>query len=640
MTTHTAMLGGEEVTIHVGPDLPMIHPGLLGLDVESTYLTDQGQWDPAFRVRTVQLATKTEAWVYDLSDPYQRARAATILDEPAVSFCSHTDMDVMAVWAEFGIDISHRNLDTRMLAIQADPDRDDDRDLKTLAAKYGMPELAAADVELYRWMVEHWVFDANRTGGKKNAKRSAIEEHGWNDLAEMPYQRWPEVFTRYAGLDAIACRRLAEILVPETHAPAKLLKVDQWLHVRAARQRMHGKIIDTDRLDALLDEARTVTSTAKVAAEELTGGININGPKILPWLAEHGVDWDLWEGAWTTDDEGRPRNPSLAKENVRLLLNFPLADPGVEVVEQMITQKGHLDLLRKTEDIARRLVRHDDGSFRIHPLLNPIGASTTARMSSSGPNVQNFSKRDPRMRGLFLPEPGMQFVTIDFDQIELRVVAALAREQKMIDVILAGGDLHQLTVDLLAEHGVGITRDIGKMANFLIVYGGGGKALHEQGGIPLETAWEVVHGMREQYPSISSFSSYMGMERSAIRTISNRRLPVTRNKKSGDIRAYANVNYAVQSAAREVLVDAWMRLEEGHHRPGIVWLPVHDELVLQVPYDEVVEVIADAEDAMTLDFRGVPVTATAIPLIDEDGTSRWMTGKYAERVAAERLVPA
>jgi DNA polymerase-1 len=439
------------------------------------------------------------------------------------------------------------------------------------------------------------------------------------------------VFIRYAGLDAIACRRLAEILVPQTQAPAKLIQVDQWLHVRATRQRLAGKRIDTGMLDEMLTEAREVTGRAKTNAELLTGGININGPKILPWLAEHGVDWDQWEGARTETGA-----PSLAKDNVKLLLDFPLKDPGVEVVELMIEQKGHLDLLRKTEDISKRLV---DG--RIHPLLNPIGATTTARMSSSGPNVQNFSKKDPRMRGLFLPEPGCTFVTIDFDQIELRVVAALAREEKMIETILAGGDLHQLTVDLLAEYGVEITRDIGKMANFLIVYGGGGKALHEQGGIPLDVAWEVVRGMREQYPSIDAYSKWMGMEREAIRTISNRRLPVTRVKgsgeRAGDIRSYANVNYAVQSAAREVLVDAWMRLEDGYARPGVVWLPVHDELVLQVPDAEVDAVIADAEAAMTMEFRGVPVTASAIVLRDEHGVSRWMTGRHAEEIAAEKV---
>lgn len=629
-----ATLGGEEVEIDVGQqaiDSGYPSSGLLGLDVESTWMTDRGQLDPEFRVRLVQIGTERVARVFDVQDPAQRERAIEILTDPAYTFCSHTDMDVMAVWAEFGIDISARNLDTRMLAIMADPDKDDDRDLKTMATKYGMPELQAADDELMAWMRAQWVLDGNR----KNAAKADIERFGWNWLARMPAESWPEVFIRYAGLDAIAARRLAPLLTPATQAPPELLRVDQWLHVRATRQRMAGKRIDTEALEVLHAEASQVTGTAKRKAADLSGGVNIQGPKIIPWLGEHGVDWDSWPG----DRSKKTHEPSLAKDNLKLIGTFPLDEAGRAVFEEMVTFRGSQDLMNKTSDITKRLVMHADGIPRIHPLLNPIGATTTARMSSSGPNIQNFSKKDPRMRGLFLPEPGYTFVTCDFAQIELRVVAALAREDVMIDVIKAGGDLHDLTVDLLANLGVEITRDIAKMANFLIVYGGGPAALASQAGIPLEIAQQVVYGMREQYPSITMLSKYLGMETDAIRTISKRRLPVTRVKgsgeRAGEIRSYANVNYAVQSAAREVLVDAWIRLEDGHGRPGVVWLPVHDELVLQVPDDEVDAVIADVEDSMRMEFRGVPVEADAIVLRDREGISRWMPGRLAETIQKE-----
>jgi DNA polymerase-1 len=634
MTTTTAMLGGQPVTIHLSPpivDTPL--PQLLGLDVESTWMPDrgQGQFDPDFRVRTVQFGTENEAWVYDLHDEVERSCVQTILSDPAYSFCSHTNMDVLSVWREFGIDISHRNVDTRMLAIQADPDKDDDRDLKTLATKYGMPELAEADAELMAWMRDRWVAG----GGKRNAKKSDVEEAGWNALASMPADEWPGVFTRYAGLDAIACRRLAPLLTVATQNPPEVIRTDQWAQVRANRQQMTGKRIDMDALSVLAAEASQITGDAKSKAMDLTDGVNIGGPKIQPWFAEHGVDWSTWPGALTDK-----HNPSLEKDNIKLLAWYPLDEVGRAVFEEMVKFRGHQDLWNKTRDIERRVVRHEDGIYRLHPDLNVIGATTTARMSSSKPNVQNFSKKDPRMRGLFLPEPGYTFVTIDFAQIELRVVAALAREDVMIDVILSGGDLHQLTVDLLASMGVEIDRDTGKMGNFLIVYGGGPKALHDQAGIPIDIAADVVYGIRRGYPSIEMFSTYMSMETEAIRTISNRRLPVTRVKgsgdRAGDIRSYANVNYAVQSAAREVLVDAWMRLERDHGRAGIVWLPVHDELVLMVPDGEVDAVIADAEDSMRMEFRGVPIEADAVVLRDRDGVSRWMTGKLAEQIAKEQ----
>lgn len=618
----TATLGGEPVQIHFGGTPPVGE--LLGLDVESTWMTKRAQWDPDFRVRLVQFGTETEAWVLDISGGIEEARAT--LADPRNTFVSHTNMDVMAVWTTLGIDIAPRNVDTRMLAIMADPDKEEDRDLKTLATAYGMPELAAADAELYAWMLARWLAE----GGKKSPAKARVEEAGWNALAGM--DELPEVYLRYAGLDAIAARRLADLLTPATHNPPELIRTDQWLHVQANRLQMAGKRVDPVMLEEMLTHARAVTGAAKSKAMDLTGGVNIDGPKIHDWFAEHGVDWSAWTGA-ASKTTGRP---SLAKDNLGLLADHELDDVAREVLAEMTLYKGQLDILRKTEDVADRVVIGPDGLSRIHPELNPIGASTTARMSASKPNMQNFSKKDPRMRGLFLPEPGHTLWTIDFAQIELRVVAGLAREQKMIDVILAGGDLHDLTVDLLAERGITITRDTAKMANFLIVYGGGGQALHDQAGIPLEIAWEVVRSMREGYTGIDAYSKWLGMEKDAIRTVSGRRLPVTRNKKTGDIRSYANVNYATQSGAREALVHGWMRLNS--KIPGLVWFPVHDELVLQVP-DHLHDVVKEAAEwAMTFDFRGVPIEAEAIELLDREGVSRWMTGKLAEKIQKEKAV--
>ena len=109
---------------------------------------------------------------------------------------------------------------------------------------------------------------------------------------------------------------------------------------------------------------------------------------------------------------------------------------------------------------------------------------------------------------------------------------------------------------------------------------------------------------------------------------------MTRNQKTGDLRVHANVNYAVQSAARELLVDAWYRFDREFDRGAMVWYPVHDELILEVPEADVSAVVADAERCMRFDFRGVPISATAIELRDETGVSRWMTSKRAEQIAA------
>jgi DNA polymerase-1 len=155
----------------------------------------------------------------------------------------------------------------------------------------------------------------------------------------------------------------------------------------------------------------------------------------------------------------------------------------------------------------------------------------------------------------------------------------------------------------------------------------------------MEEARNIIRAWRERYVSITAFAQYLGMEKDAIRTISNRRLPVTRVKgsgeRAGDIRSYANINYMVQSSAREALVGSWMALEKKH--PGIVWLPVHDELVLQMPEGSEEQIMADAEAAMRFDFRGVPITADAVILRDREGISRWMTSKHSEAIQKEKV---
>lgn len=619
MTTLQATLGGRPVAVHLGRSTPF-PPDLYGLDVETTFLTDLGHWDPDFRVRTVQVATEDEAWVFRLPVPGEAEAARAVLSDPAQHFTSHSNMDVLSVALGLGVDIVGRNLDTLSLAQMAIPDKMAKRDLKTLAAAAGMPELAEADAARAALFREMWP-------GRKNAAAKDVDAHGWSLVAlDDP------TFLIYAGLDAIAVRRLAPALARATRAPAALLRVERTLAEEANRLQLRGMRVDVPALDELAAEHSGALERHGAAITELTGGTNpkmARSPALQPWLAEHGVDWSVWPGARSE----KTNNPSLAKENVRLLLEYPLDAAGAAVVSELIEFKAHQDVATKCAGVRAHLT--PDG--RVHPALHPMGATTTARMSSSGPNVQNFSKKDPRMRGIFVPAPGHVFMTCDFAQVELRVVAALAREERMISTILAGGDLHQLTVDMLARVGIVITRDTGKTTNFLIVYGGGAKALHDQTGIPLDIAAQIIAAQKEAYPSITAYAEYLGLEREAIRTISGRRLPVTRNKR-GELRTYATVNYAVQSAARELIAQAWLGLRAAG-RAEQVWMLVHDEIVLEVPDDaaQIAAARADVEAAMRFDFRGVPITADAVVLRDETGASRWMTSKRAEAIAARSV---
>jgi DNA polymerase I-like protein with 3'-5' exonuclease and polymerase domains len=116
-----------------------------------------------------------------------------------------------------------------------------------------------------------------------------------------------------------------------------------------------------------------------------------------------------------------------------------------------------------------------------------------------------------------------------------------------------------------------------------------------------------------------------------IVNIAGRRIPVGTNRKTGQSRAYANINYLVQSSARELLVHAWKRFADEFGRGDMVWFPIHDELVLHVPDPLVEQLMAEVEACMRFDFMGVPISASAVPLLEPDGTSRWMTSRQAEK---------
>lgn len=590
---------------------------LYGLDVEGTYMDKRlRHFHPGFRVRTVQFATTGYAWVLDLDDPTQRAAAAGLLADPTVRFASHSSMDVLSVWRTFGLDISERNVDTLVLGKMAAPDVElGGADLKSLAGRYGMPQLPAADKALEEHMKVLWAAHARRM--RTDAKTAGQPTTGLPTAAWGPEGKawaWGNIatddplYTQYAGLDAIVARRLVELLIPATGAPRPLIEAEMWLAGAAARLQMRGMLVDQVLLGELHANAKKHTTAADTAVRELTGLGSSQNVKLVEWLGGQGVDWS--RGTMT-----KTGNPSLAGDALPdLLTKQPgLTQQGRAAVTAMAEVQQHADMLTKLEGVFLAL---DSGGL-IHPALNTLEA-VTARMSSSGPNMQNFSAQT---RGVFVARPGHVLISCDFDQVELRVVAGLAEEPVMITAIKRGDDLHQLTAD-----GIGQPRKVGKMTNFLVVYGGGAGKLAAAAGIPLEQAQEVLTRFWSTYSRIKGYNDALKYERHELRTFSHRRIPVAIDSRDGSPKVYANLNYMIQSSARDLLVRAWWRFDREYGLGSWVWMAIHDEIVLEVPVDQVERAVAAIQDCMTMDFMGVPITATAEVLTDEDGVSRWRKG--------------
>jgi DNA polymerase-1 len=626
--TIQATLGRRPVTIHcpqpgdIDPfadvqPLDALQPTEYGLDVESTWMGGAGPWSPGWRCRTVQLApTDDVAWVFRIDDPDQRDLVRTILLAPGNTFASHTKIDPHAVWVELGADIADRTIDTHVLAIMAAPDDTKGQaKLKPVAAGYDMPELGASQAELEGGVFDRLYREAHPEIGRKAVKATTRDAHGFNTVPVTD-----ETYLRYAGLDALTARRLVPLLAQTTQAPAHVLETEAWLTGEAIRLERRGCLVDLERLEEIASGARVVEEAAAEVVREHAGLNTTQNVKLVQWFGEHGADWSNHP----TTDKGAP---SLSGDRAKLLLGYPLDDVGRLVAGAYIQHAAISDKLKRTTEVRAAM---DPDGF-VHPTLYTVG-TVTSRMAAAGPNMQNFSKKDPRMRSMFVFRPQYAGLTADFAQIELRVVAALAGEQTMIDTIKAGGDLHQLTADMLD-----ITRQQAKTVNFRIVYGGQGKGLADSLGLPEAEGNRIVREYWIKYPAIAALNEAM-MRENGVRLISGRYVP-TGTYANGGAKVKANLNYLIQGSAREVLVGAWRRFAIECRRRGLdaqVWFPVHDELVIECAEDIVQEAAALISECMTFDFYGVPVEADADLLLDPEGRWRWSTGDEAKVWAAQR----
>lgn len=245
---------------------------------------------------------------------------------------------------------------------------------------------------------------------------------------------------------------------------------------------------------------------------------------------------------------------------------------------------------------------------RVHPFINSLQART-GRMSITRPALQTLPSGDWVIRRCLLAEPGHRIISTDFASVEMRVLASLANVRRMKEAIANGLDLNDYTASLV--YGPGFTkaqRKICKGVGYGTIYGGGAASIARQTGAPEDQVREAQQRYHRVYPEIRRYSR--ALQREAFQTgmvhvsVTGRRLPLDPQ------RAYAVVNYAVQSAARDVLGQSMINCEEAGLLPYLR-LPIHDELLASAPASEADEVAREIERCMTWDLFGVPIKAEA-----------------------------
>ena len=253
-----------------------------------------------------------------------------------------------------------------------------------------------------------------------------------------------------------------------------------------------------------------------------------------------------------------------------------------------------------------------DENSRIHTTFNQIGTAT-GRLSSSDPNLQNIPvKTDDgiKIREGFVAGAGKVLMSIDYSQVELRVLTSMSKDENLIEAYREEKDLHDLTARRIFNLSDSETvsreqRTIAKIINFSIIYGKTPFGLAKELKIPVKDASEYTKKYFEQYPRVTSFEREViefGEEHGYVKTLFGRKRYISGiDSKNKTIKSQAErmaVNTVIQGTAAEVLKKVMVKVYDvlKDKEDIALLLQVHDELIFEVEENSVEkysEILAD-----------------------------------------------
>lgn len=296
--------------------------------------------------------------------------------------------------------------------------------------------------------------------------------------------------------------------------------------------------------------------------------------------------------------------------------------PIIELIEE---QRELSKLLSTYVDVLPGLA---DESGRVHTTFNQAVAAT-GRLSSTDPNLQNIPIRTEvgrKIRRAFIPEKGYRLLSCDYSQIELRIAAALAKDERMLEAFRRGDDIHTATAAAIWKVDLAdVTKDqrrIAKAINFGLIFGQGPQGLSQVAGISFADAKKFIAAYFEAYSGIKRYmeeTKAMARSLGYVETLfGRRRLLPEINSNMHMLRAQAErmaINMPVQGTDADLMKLAMIALRtpllERFPRTRML-LQVHDELLFEVPEKDVEAVASFVKDIMEhVEKIGVPIVVEA-----------------------------
>jgi DNA polymerase I len=437
-----------------------------------------------------------------------------------------------------------------------------------------------------------------------------------------------EKTTAYAAEDADVTFRLWKVLKPRLvaeHMTTVYEGLERPLVPVLARMEQRGISIDRDVLSRLSGEFAQRAGGLEDEIRQLAGEpLNPGSPKqigdvLFGKLGLPGAK-KTKTGAWST-------SASVLED---------LAEEG-HALPQKILEWRQVSKLKSTYTDALPGFVHPQ-THRVHTSY-ALAATTTGRLSSSEPNLQNIPIRTEegrKIRRAFIAIDGHQLVSADYSQIELRLLAEIADIAALKQAFRDGLDIHAMTASEMFGVPVkdmpGEVRRRAKAINFGIIYGISAFGLANQLGIPREEAAAYIKKYFERFPGIRA---YMDQTREFCRkngyvlTLFGRKCHYPDIVNSNpSIRAFnerAAINARLQGTAADIIRRAMIRMEGALERKGLsaqMLLQVHDELVFEVPKDEVDKTLPVVRKVM--EDAPLPAISLSVPLrVDVRSASNW-----------------
>ncbi|WP_294225303.1 DNA polymerase I [uncultured Shimia sp.] len=423
----------------------------------------------------------------------------------------------------------------------------------------------------------------------------------------------------YAAEDADVTLRLWKLFKPKLHrrqVTSVYETLERPLVPVLAQMERHGVLVDRDALSRMSNAFAQKMAALEAEIHELAGGtFNVGSPKQLGEILFDRLELPGGKkgktGAYAT---------------------------GVDVLEDLATEHAlpglvldwrQLSKLKSTyTDALQTHINSDTG--RVHTSYVQTGANT-GRLASTDPNLQNIpvrSEEGRRIREAFVAEKGKTLISLDYSQVELRILAHVAGIDALKAAFREGHDIHAMTASEVfgvpMEEMTSEVRSRAKAINFGVIYGISGFGLARNLRIPRGEAQDFINRYFERFPGIRTYmddTKAFAKEHGYVQTLFGRKIHTPEINAKGPRASFAYraaINAPIQGTAADIIRRAMIRMPEAiKDLPAKMLLQVHDELIFEVEDSAVEDTIEVARDVMQRATE--PAIKLDVPLIVDAG---------------------